>query len=53
MSHHSGGTDMSMISRMRGRREAARRSRDIERALRGVDSRAVRQEILAIAHRYQ
>jgi hypothetical protein len=40
---------MSMVERIRSRREAARRTRALERALRGTQSHAVRQEITAIA----
>jgi hypothetical protein len=42
---------MNMFERFRSRRDAARRTRAIERALRGANSHAVRQEILAIAQR--
>ncbi|MEV4753852.1 hypothetical protein AB0J86_01865 [Micromonospora sp. NPDC049559] len=42
---------MSMIDRLRHRRDAARRARAIERALREANSPAVRDEILAMAHR--
>ncbi|HZN71967.1 MAG TPA: hypothetical protein VFC00_09845 [Micromonosporaceae bacterium] len=42
---------MSMVERIRQRRDAARRSRALERALRGTTSHAVRQEIIAIAQR--
>jgi hypothetical protein len=42
---------MSMIDRFRSRRDAARRTRAIERALRATNSPAVRDEILAIAQR--
>jgi hypothetical protein len=43
---------MSMTDRIRGRRDAARRARAIERALRSANSPAVRDEIRAIASRY-
>jgi hypothetical protein len=43
---------MSMINRFRDRREASRRARALERALRKTNSPAVRDEILAIASRY-
>jgi hypothetical protein len=47
-----GASTMTMIDRLRGRRDAARRARDIERALRSAKSPSVRDEILAIATRY-
>jgi hypothetical protein len=43
---------MSMIDRLRSRRHAARRARAIERALRSANTPAVREEIQAIARRY-
>ena len=43
---------MSMMNRFRDRRDAARRARAIERALRSAKTPAVRDEILAIASRY-
>lgn len=43
---------MTMIQRIRSRRETARRTRAIERALRSANSPAVREEILTIAQRY-
>ncbi|GAB3853735.1 hypothetical protein ACN26Z_02830 [Verrucosispora sp. WMMD703] len=43
---------MSMIERIRNRRDASRRARAIERALRSASSPAVRDEILAIAQRH-
>ncbi|MEV6691198.1 hypothetical protein AB0M35_06980 [Micromonospora sp. NPDC051196] len=43
---------MSMIERIRSRRDANRRARAIERALRSASSPAVRDEILAIAQRH-
>ncbi|MDG4794825.1 hypothetical protein [Micromonospora sp. WMMD1082] len=43
---------MSMIERIRSRRDASRRARAIERALRSASSPAVRDEILAIAQRH-
>ncbi|MBX7269861.1 hypothetical protein KIF24_30130 [Micromonospora sp. Llam7] len=43
---------MSMIERIRNRRDASRRARAIERALRSAGSPAVRDEILAIAQRH-
>ncbi|HEX5541410.1 MAG TPA: hypothetical protein VFX60_07585 [Micromonospora sp.] len=43
---------MSMIDRFRARRQAARRTRAIESALRSATSPAVRDEILAAAQRY-
>lgn len=42
---------MSMIDRIRNRRDASRRARAIERALRSANSPAVRGEILTIAQR--
>jgi hypothetical protein len=47
-----GATTMSMIERLRHRRDANRRTRAIERALREAKTPAVRDEILAIASRY-
>ncbi|WP_165945193.1 hypothetical protein [Micromonospora sp. KC723] len=43
---------MSMIERIRTRRDAHRRARAIEHALRSANSPAVREEILAIAQRH-
>lgn len=43
---------MTMIDRYRNRRDAARRARAIDRALRSANSPAVRDEILAITQRY-
>ncbi|MEV0721989.1 hypothetical protein AB0I37_04320 [Micromonospora purpureochromogenes] len=43
---------MSMIQRIRTHRDAARRARAIEHALRSANSPAVREEILAIAQRH-
>ncbi|MFY1688768.1 hypothetical protein [Plantactinospora sp. WMMB782] len=43
---------MSMINRLRNRRNSARRARAIERALRATDSPAVRDEILIAAQRF-
>ncbi len=43
---------MTMIERFRARRAAARRTRAIERVLQATNSSAVRDEILAIAQRY-
>jgi hypothetical protein len=43
---------MSMINRFRTRRDAARRSRAIEKALRAANSPAVREEIRAMAQRH-
>lgn len=43
---------MSMIDRYRTRREAARRGRAIDRALRSANTPALREEILAISDRY-
>ncbi|MER5456996.1 MULTISPECIES: hypothetical protein [Micromonospora] len=43
---------MSMIERIRSRRDASRRARAIERALRSANSPAVRDEILVIAQRH-
>jgi hypothetical protein len=43
---------MTMIDRFRSRRDATRRARAIERALRSANSPAVRNEILAAAQRY-
>ena len=45
-------TTMNMIDRYRSRREAARRTRAIERALRATSSPAVRDEIRIMAQRY-
>ncbi|HEY3008712.1 MAG TPA: hypothetical protein VGJ63_11715 [Micromonosporaceae bacterium] len=42
---------MSMMNRLRNRRDAARRARAIDRALHEAKSEAVRKEILAIATR--
>ncbi|HEY2950597.1 MAG TPA: hypothetical protein VGJ53_19725 [Micromonosporaceae bacterium] len=42
---------MSMMNRLRSRRDAARRARAIERALNETKSEAVRKEIQAIASR--
>jgi hypothetical protein len=42
---------MSMMNRLRNRRDAARRARAIERALNSTRSEAVRDEIRAIATR--
>ncbi|MEV0154171.1 hypothetical protein AB0H57_10585 [Micromonospora sp. NPDC050686] len=43
---------MSMIDRIRTRRDANRRARAIEHALRSANSPAVREELLAIAQRH-
>ncbi|WP_198940299.1 hypothetical protein [Micromonospora sp. CB01531] len=43
---------MSMIKRIRTRRDANRRARAIEQALRSANSPAVREELLAIAQRH-
>ncbi|MER7888980.1 hypothetical protein AB0C04_01515 [Micromonospora sp. NPDC048909] len=43
---------MSMIERIRTRRDATRRARAIEHALRSANSPAVREELLAIAQRH-
>ncbi|WP_165945860.1 hypothetical protein [Micromonospora sp. KC606] len=43
---------MSMIERIRSRRDAHRRARAIEQALRSANSPAVREEILAVAQRH-
>jgi len=42
----------SMMIRFRERREANRRARSIEHALRAAKTPAVREEILAIANRF-
>jgi hypothetical protein len=42
---------MSMISRLRSRRDAARRARAIDRALRSATTPATRDEILMAAQR--
>ncbi|HEX2356540.1 MAG TPA: hypothetical protein VHI50_08775 [Micromonosporaceae bacterium] len=42
---------MTMMKRIRSRRDAVRRARAIERALHSTTSPAVRDEILAIATR--
>ncbi|WP_213454758.1 hypothetical protein [Rhizomonospora bruguierae] len=43
---------MNMLNRYRSRREAARRTRAIERALNSANTPALREEILSIADRY-
>ncbi|MET7948064.1 hypothetical protein [Micromonospora sp. NPDC005324] len=43
---------MSMIERIRNHRDATRRARAIEHALRSANSPAVREEILVIAQRH-
>lgn len=43
---------MSMIERIRSRRDANRRARAIENALRSANSPSVREELLAIAQRH-
>ncbi|MFC0530358.1 hypothetical protein [Phytohabitans kaempferiae] len=43
---------MKMLDRYRSHREASRRARAIERALRQANSPAVRDEIRVIAQRY-
>ncbi|MBY8875594.1 hypothetical protein K7640_27565 [Micromonospora sp. PLK6-60] len=43
---------MSMIQRIRTRRDANRRARAIEHALRSANSPAVREELIAIAQRH-
>jgi hypothetical protein len=43
---------MSMISRIRERRDASRRARSIKHALRAARTPALREEILTIASRY-
>ncbi|MEU5562994.1 MULTISPECIES: hypothetical protein [Micromonospora] len=43
---------MSMIERIKTRRDANRRARAIEHALRSANSPAVREELLAIAQRH-
>ncbi|GGM02017.1 MULTISPECIES: hypothetical protein [Micromonospora] len=43
---------MSMIKRIRDRRDATRRARAIEHALRSANSPSVRNEIIAIAQRH-
>lgn len=43
---------MSMIERIRTRRDATRRTRAIQRALRSASTPAMRDEILSIAQRY-
>ncbi|WFF07916.1 hypothetical protein O7622_04885 [Micromonospora sp. WMMD1076] len=43
---------MSIIERIRTRRDANRRARAIEHALRSANSPAVREELLAIAQRH-
>ncbi|WP_428962714.1 hypothetical protein [Micromonospora fluostatini] len=43
---------MSMIKRIRDRRDANRRARAIEHALRKASSPSVRNEIIAIAQRH-
>jgi hypothetical protein len=42
---------MTMFERLRSRRDATRRMRATERALRGAKSPAVRREIIAIIQR--
>jgi hypothetical protein len=46
-------TAMSMINRLRDRRNANRQSRAIDRALRMAPTQAMRDEILVIAQRYE
>ncbi|MEH0928718.1 hypothetical protein [Micromonospora sp. CPCC 205558] len=43
---------MSMIERIRNHRDASRRARAIEHALRSANTPAVREEILVIAQRH-
>ncbi|MGC4808045.1 hypothetical protein [Micromonospora sp. DT233] len=43
---------MSMIQRIRTRRDANRRARAIDHALRSANSPAVRDELIAIAQRH-
>lgn len=43
---------MSMLNRLRNRRNSVRSARAIERALRATSSRSVRDEILIAAQRY-
>ncbi|MEU5903607.1 hypothetical protein [Micromonospora sp. NPDC047527] len=43
---------MSMIERIRNHRDAARRARAIEHALRSANSPSVRDELLVIAQRH-
>ncbi|MET8352808.1 MULTISPECIES: hypothetical protein [unclassified Micromonospora] len=43
---------MSMIERIRSHRDATRRARAIEHALRSANSPAVREELLIIAQRH-
>lgn len=43
---------MTMIDRFRSRRDANRRARTIDRALRSATTPAMRDEILTIAQRY-
>lgn len=43
---------MNMIDRLRSRREATRRARTVDHALRSANSPAMRDEILLIAQRY-
>jgi hypothetical protein len=44
---------MSMINRLKDRRNANRQSRAIDRALRKAPTQAMRDEILIIAQRYE
>ena len=48
----SESTAMSMINRLRDRRNASRQSRAIDRALRKAPTQAMRDEIVVIAQRY-
>lgn len=43
---------MTMIDRIRSRRQVARRNRAIERALQSANSPALRDEIVTVAQRY-
>lgn len=46
-------TTMSMLNRLRTRRNATRQSRAIDRALRAATTQSMRNEILVIAQRYE
>ncbi len=45
-------TAMSMISRLRSRRNANRQARALDRALRSAPTQSMRDELLVIAQRY-
>lgn len=43
---------MSMIDRIRNRRNATRQAREIDRALRSAPTQAMRNELIVIAQRF-